>query len=146
VTATALPCSLARGDTARFHQVLAEARRLPFVVLVRWLQRLLHADAEGGARGTVHTRAGTTQPGGHAGPEAVRFRHDPSLGFHDADVVEATLVEPTDAPPFVQLTTSFCGLTGAASPLPPGLVEHLCRDDNDENVVHRVRPHARQRA
>jgi len=133
VTGELLAASRTRTTTARFDPVLAAARRLPFVVLVRWLQRLFHADAKGGAPDPVHTQAGA-----RAGGEPVRFRHDPGLGFHDADIVEATLVEPVDAPCFVELTTSFCGLTGAASPLPTALIEHLCRDDNDDNAVHRA--------
>jgi type VI secretion system protein ImpH len=106
---------------------------LPFVVLVRWLERLFRADATGAAPGPVQRQAGS-----RAGSEPVRFRHDPGFGFHSADIVEATLVEPADAPCYVELTTSFCGLTGAVSPLPPGLVEHLGRDDNDDNAVQRA--------
>jgi type VI secretion system protein ImpH len=110
--------------SADLHGVLASAKRLPFVVLIGWLQRLLAAPSQLGADGTALA-------------EAVRFRHDPELCFHDADVVAAELIESPSAPSFVQLTTSFAGLTGAASPLPPTLVEHLCRDDNDETTVQR---------
>ena len=130
-------------------QVLAVARRLPFVVLVRWLRHLLHAAAPADVGGPSHLHA-SARAHTRAAREAVRFRHDPGLGFHNADVVDATLVETTlgettlgvpthtaDVTRFVQLTTSFAGLTGAASPLPPALIEHLCRDDNDENAVQR---------
>jgi type VI secretion system protein ImpH len=106
-------------------RVLEHAERLPFVVLVTSLQRLLTSHAPVGADWPAHV-------------ESVRFCHDPELRFHDADVVEAVLVEPAGAPSFVQLTTTFAGLTGAASPLPPGLIERLCHDDDDESAVQRA--------
>jgi type VI secretion system protein ImpH len=119
-----LHTSLAPAAPARINQVLAQAQRLPFVVLVDWLQRLLPTHSAVGGDGPAYA-------------EAVRFCHDPDLRFHDADVVEASLVEPEVAGGYVQLTTTFAGLTGAASPLPPALIERLCRDDNDESAVQR---------
>lgn len=113
-----------RATRDALSRVLEHAERLPFVVLVTWLQRLL----------TAQQPVGTDWPGR---VESVRFCHDPDLRFHNADVVRAILVEPAAAPSFVQLTTTFAGLTGAASPLPPALIERLCRDDDDESVVQR---------
>jgi type VI secretion system protein ImpH len=105
--------------------LMQQARRLPFVVLVQWLERLAGAQAAAvGALGPYLS-------------EAVRFRHDPSLTFHASDIVAARHVVGNADLDVVELTTSFAGLTGAASPLPPAVIERLCREDDDELAVQR---------
>lgn len=67
-------------------------------------------------------------PVGGAGPvdrEAIRFRHDPDLGFHASDVRK---VEITGAPERFEVTTTFLGLSGTASPLPPYISEDVMFD------------------
>ncbi len=100
-------------------QVVAQAERLPFVVLVSWLERLLGGSAEVGGPGPFQD-------------EPVRFRHEPSLAFHSADVAGARLRRGGASRVHVELTTTFAGLTGAASPLPPLLLEGLARADDDD--------------
>jgi type VI secretion system protein ImpH len=99
-----------------------EAARLPFFALVAMLERL----------------APQRVPVGTAGPavdESIRFRHDPSLTFSAGDV-SALEVDPerVDAPPFA-LTTTFLGVSGAASPLPNYLLEEVAHEDPDRPRV-----------
>jgi type VI secretion system protein ImpH len=99
-----------------------EAARLPFFALVALLERL------------VPERV----PVGTAGPavdESIRFRHDASLTFSAGDVsgLEAH-AEQADGPPF-SLTTTFLGLSGAASPLPNYLLEEVAHEDPDRPRV-----------
>lgn len=100
----------------RLAEILARAGRLPFVALVTQLAQELGAHAAIGADGPYDS-------------EAVRFRHDPSLGFRSADVSDGRVFESGSKAAWVELTTSFAGLTGTASPLPPSFIERFCRDD-----------------
>jgi type VI secretion system protein ImpH len=93
--------------------ILARARELPFVTLVSSIER---------ARGTKDALGGD----GPFHNEAIRFRHDPSLVFHTHDISAASRTEYG-----VELTTTFAGLTGSASPLAPMLLEAMTRDDDD---------------
>jgi type VI secretion system protein ImpH len=104
---------------AILERVIAQAERLPFLVLVGWVEQL--------ADGKVAL--------GGAGPyseESVHFRHDPALAFHSRDISDAQLVTLPDGRRRAQLQTTFLGLTGASSPLPSMLLEGLARDDDDE--------------
>jgi len=101
--------------------LLASARTLPFEELVvRLEQRLGPAARVGGDAGSDRAR--------------IRFRHDPALCFHESDVVEARLVPEERGGLRVDVTTSFLGLTGAVSPLPPLWIEALARDDDGSAV------------
>lgn len=104
---------------AALERVLQRAERLPFVVLVGWLERLSHGKPALGGSGPYRE-------------EPVRFRHDPALGFHARDISSAERVEGPDGSAHVALQTTFAGLTGAASPLPALLLEGMARDDDDE--------------
>jgi type VI secretion system protein ImpH len=99
-------------------RVLAQAHRLPFASLVFYLEHLLPSKARIGGRGPFYD-------------EPVRFRHDPSLTFHVQDVASVKLEEPSGHGPYVDVETTFVGLTGAVSPLPLFLVEELASTDDD---------------
>jgi type VI secretion system protein ImpH len=83
-------------------------------------------------------------PVGHQGPpssEAIRFRHDPSLGFSARDVVEVVVRrlprDPFDVSSrqsFYEVTTGFLGLTGSAGPLPSYLAEEVAQEDPDRST------------
>ena len=102
---------------ALLERLLAEAPRLPFVSLLHWLERLL----------IVEIGTSESEP-------RVRLRHDPSLVFHAGDVKRAELVAGSEYA--VEVTTSFAGLTGAVSPLPPVLLEVLAPSGAGEAIDH----------
>ncbi len=113
---------------------LEEARRRGFHALMLALDRLRPgaASALGGAA-TPHE-------------EALRFRHDPSLSFSTADVVAVGEVEiPAETGDggsprhVIQVTTSFLGLTGEVSPLPPYLAEEVAQEVAQEEEPPRQR-------
>jgi type VI secretion system protein ImpH len=94
-------------------RALAEAEQLPFVSLVRWLEHGLG----GGA------------PVGRDGPpslEAIQFTCSPALGFAAAELSAAELRDGR-----AHLCLHFGGLVGAASPLPPAMIEELATQDDD---------------
>jgi type VI secretion system protein ImpH len=73
--------------------------------------------------------SGSVRVGGD-GPflaEALRFRHDPSLTFNPSDITRASVV--SREPLQVEVTTSFLGLTGSASPLPVHISEELLDEE-----------------
>ena len=102
---------------------IAAARRAGFYPLMLLLERL-EKD-----RSPVGT-------GGSPGEEGIRFKHDPALSFSSADVSQVevrtgrldpdTLERGKD---FYEVTTSFLGLTGSASPLPSYLGEELLQEE-----------------
>ncbi len=96
---------------ADVEDLLKDARRVRFFTLVSLLERL-----------TPHAR----RVGGDGPPsqEALRFRHSPTLSFATGDVEEAVQTEGR-----IHLTTTFLGLTGAASPLPTYLAEEVLHED-----------------
>ncbi|MEM7137476.1 MAG: type VI secretion system baseplate subunit TssG [Myxococcota bacterium] len=72
--------------------------------------------------------AGDASPVGGDGPpdrEAIRFRNDPDLGFHAADVRSVNLV---DDPQRFEVVTTFLGLSGTISPLPTYISEGVLLD------------------
>ena len=74
-------------------------------------------------------------PVGSAGPparEAIRFRHDPDLGFHSAEVPKVEIVGEHHR--HFELTTTFLGLSGTASPLPAYMVEDVLFDTFEEGT------------
>lgn len=80
-----------------------------------------------------------SEPLGHKGPaesEAVRFKAEPSLAFPLSDVVDIKKIDKHDIhSPLFQMTVSFLGLYGPASPLPDFYTEDILRDDPDESFV-----------
>ncbi|MGC3998843.1 MAG: type VI secretion system baseplate subunit TssG [Anaeromyxobacter sp.] len=96
------------------------ARRQGFVPLLLLLDRL---------------SPGALDVGGEAAPEAerIRFRHDPSLAFAPSDVVAVKERSgPEEAQPRWDITTTFLGVTGTVSPLPPYLAEEVAQEDPAE--------------
>jgi type VI secretion system protein ImpH len=83
-----------------------------FFGLVSFLERVTAGASRVGSSGPAHR-------------EAIRFRHDPDLGFHSADVRNVEITE--DSSRFEVLTT-FLGLSGTPSPLPPYMVEGVLFD------------------
>ena len=68
-------------------------------------------------------------PVGEAGPsarEAIRFRHDPDLGFHSGEIRELKIVD--GGTPRFEVLTTFLGLSGTVSPLPGYMVEDVLFD------------------
>jgi type VI secretion system protein ImpH len=113
-------------------RLLEAARRRGFRALMLTLDRLRPGSA--------------TALGGAATPheESIRFRHDPSLAFSTADVVSVREVElPADAAGVsrraVEVTTSFLGLTGEVSPLPPYMAEEIAQEVAQEERPPRQR-------
>lgn len=103
------------------------ARRAGFYPLLLLLQRLLGEGA----------RVGTAAP---PREERIRFRHDPALGFHTADVLSVRVVVPPPDPedfaaerlPILEVVTAFLGLTGVVSPLPAYMAEEVAQEDPDQ--------------
>jgi type VI secretion system protein ImpH len=102
----------------QLERVVKNAERLPFLRLVRLLEHLLAAPARIGERGPFSA-------------EPVRFHHDPSLVFHTRDVAQAKVVRESGRAAYVEVETTFLGLTGAVSPLPLFLTEELLHEDDD---------------
>jgi type VI secretion system protein ImpH len=118
-----LPAEIPPGDAAAR---IEAARRLGAYPLMQLLERLL------GTEGRVGTDA-------RPGEERVRFRHDPSMAFRPGEVTAVSVRElPADPTDFtarpravLEVVTTFLGLTGAASPLPPYLAEEVAQEDAD---------------
>jgi type VI secretion system protein ImpH len=100
--------------------VLERARRLPFVELVHLLEELVPAKARVGADGPIYD-------------EPVRFRHDPALGFHTSDITGVRRAS-AGGRAYIEVTTSFAGVTGSSSPLPSGIIEEIAQADDEEGV------------
>jgi type VI secretion system protein ImpH len=108
----------------RLEPLIRAASHMGFFPLVSLLERLT-ADA--------------VRVGGDGPPalEAIRFRHDPSLGFSAGDVSSASIIRvPVDLEnplgatrPVVELVTTFLGLTGGTSPLPLYIAEEVLHED-----------------
>ncbi len=64
--------------------------------------------------------------------ESMRFKHDPSLAFSVSDVAGVRLLpDPGSAGgPVYEITTTFLGLTGAASSIPAYVSETVLDDDH----------------
>jgi type VI secretion system protein ImpH len=82
----------------------------------------------------LHRLAPEAVPVGGLGPadkEAVRFRHDPSLVFAASDVVSIKLTDEEGKRRQAVVTSTFLGLTGAASPLATAMTDEVLRDLQD---------------
>jgi type VI secretion system protein ImpH len=108
-------------ESAALHaDVIGHATRWDFYVTVGMLERLTPE---------------ATRVGGDGPPtrESIRFRHDSSLAFSAGDVTRVEFVEVPRAPSEAlerrryryEVTTSFLGLTGSASPLPLFMSEEI---------------------
>lgn len=100
--------------------LLARAPRFSFYQLVFLLERLYRPEASVGAQGP-------------AKDEVLRFRPDLSFAFPVSDI--ATLEQTRKQPPRFRLTTTFLGLYGTTSPLPPFYTEDLMTREDGENPV-----------
>lgn len=105
-----------KSDAALIELLEREGQRFEFFRAVQLLHRL--------APGAV-----PVGEGGPAGQEPIRFAHDPSLTFHSGDIVKIEPRVVRDGHVFTRVTTSFLGLTGAASPLAPYMTEEVLRAD-----------------
>jgi type VI secretion system protein ImpH len=95
------------------------ARRRGAYPLLALLERLL------GGAAAVGTAATPDE-------ERVRLRHDPQLAFRTGEVTRVRVVPSAPGgPPAVEITTAFLGLSGAASPLPPHILEEIAQEDED---------------
>ncbi|MFL5348860.1 MAG: type VI secretion system baseplate subunit TssG [Hyalangium sp.] len=116
-------------DLVEASEVIRSAPHQPgFFPLVAFLERLTADAARVGEMGPVTE-------------ERIRFRHDPSLGFSSGDVSAVVLREvparpddPDSRRPLFEVSTTFLGLTGSASPLPLYLAEEVAQEDPDEAV------------
>jgi len=113
-------------DLVEVSRIIRSAPHQPgFFPLVAFLERLT-ADA---------VRVGELGP---VSEEYIRFRHDPDLGFSSSDVSSLVLKEVTYRPdepearrPLFEVTTTFLGLTGSATPLPLYMAEEAAHEDPD---------------
>jgi type VI secretion system protein ImpH len=107
-------------------EIFRSARQRPgFFPLVSFLERLTADSMRVGEMGPVSE-------------EAIRFRHSPDMGFSSSDVSSLVLREvpvraddPDARRPLFEVTTTFLGLTGSATPLPLYLAEEAAQEDPD---------------
>jgi type VI secretion system protein ImpH len=69
---------------------------------------------------------------GQLGPpseERIRLRPDPGLVFHSSDVMEVEAHKSPDDVLRARVTTTFMGLYGSTSPLPPHFMEQIALND-----------------
>jgi len=101
-------------------KLLARPQDYSFFQLVSLLERLYRPETSVGAEGPAES-------------EVLRFRPALSFAFPVSDV--AGLEQLRKDPPRFRLTTTFLGLYGTTSPLPPFYTEDLmAREDGDEPV------------
>jgi type VI secretion system protein ImpH len=80
----------------------------------------------------MHRLVPGATPVGELGPpsaEPVRFHHDPDLIFHAGDI-QGIEIHQTNGTLRAQITTTFLGLTGTASPLATVFAEEVLRADS----------------
>lgn len=114
-------------ERQRIEEALSAASRSGFFALVATLERLTPDAVRIGGDGPLAL-------------EALRFRHDPSMGFSAGDVVSGAIqdVEP-NAPTgggreVIELMTSFLGVTGSVSPLPLYIPAEVAQDPSPYGV------------
>jgi type VI secretion system protein ImpH len=103
-------------------RLLKEPHRFSFYRIVYLLQQLFPGAAPVGAQGPPER-------------EVVRFRADLSMSFSASDIASLKQMngEAEEFPRF-ELTTTFMGLYGPASPLPTHFTEELLHEDPEESV------------
>jgi type VI secretion system protein ImpH len=106
--------------------LVAAARKMGFVQLVAFLERLTPSAVPVGTQGPPDR-------------EAVVFRHDPSLVFSAGDVSSLRFEKASDPEqrPFFEVTTTFLGLTGSATPLPHYLAEEVAQEQGNDGHPRR---------
>ena len=97
----------------RWRKYLDAAPRSSFFALASFLERITEGAVQVGTEGPPAR-------------EAIRFRHDPDLGFSASDISHIDVVG--EDPPRFEMVTTFLGLTGSVSPLPSYLVESVLFD------------------
>ena len=112
-----------RKSNADLNQLLAsEGHRFGFFQAVALLHRLAPA-------GSV--------PVGELGPpdkEPIRFHHDNSLHFHTSDITSIIPRVVRNGHVYAEMTSSFLGLIGAASPLASFMSEDVIRAENQDDT------------
>jgi type VI secretion system protein ImpH len=117
----ARPMKAKTGPKVGQHEdVLVNARYYDFFVAVGMLERLTPEAVRVGGDGPYQG-------------ELIRFRHDPSLAFSVGDVTSVKFEEIPRAPQDAlsrkrhryEVTTTFLGLTGTATPMPLFMAEEL---------------------
>jgi type VI secretion system protein ImpH len=120
----------AREPLTPLNRLLAVARESEFFSLVARIERLTRAAVRVGGDGPVDQ-------------ELIRFRHDPSMAFSASDVTGArtkagrgAVDDPlSTARPLIELTTSFLGVTGSASPVPLYLASEIAQAEGDAAIT-----------
>jgi len=105
----------------RLEALLSGGSGFSFFQAVRLLESLVPGAARVGRQGP-------------AAQECIRFRADLSLGFPSSDVASVRRVESPGGSPSFELTATFLGLYGPASPLPSSFTEELF-DEPDESIT-----------
>ena len=113
-----------RQSDDALRELLAEhAKKFSFFQAVQLIQRLTPDSVSVGELGPVQN-------------EAIRFIHDPELIFHASDISHFNPRVIRANFPFAELTTTFLGLFGAASPLATYMSEDvLSAESNDEKSL-----------
>ncbi len=116
----------ARDLIADLARALPKARYAGFFPVVRLLERLL----------TGRSRIGSARS---PDDELIRFRHDPGLSFSVGDISSAVIgkaragvseeATETGERDIVEITSTFLGLCGSVSPLPPYFSDEVARED-----------------
>ena len=75
---------------------------------------------------------------GPPGSEPIRFRHDPQLIFHAGDIEGVRVRSLADGSVRAEMTTTFLGLFGAASPLGTVFSEDVLRADAQDETSLRA--------
>ncbi len=108
---------------------IEEARLCGFYPLILLLERLVGGSPVGEAASPAE--------------ELIRFRHDPALTFSTGDVARVREFQagPPSAVPGDELrrgyevTTTFLGLTGSVSPLPPYIAEEVAQEQDESTPM-----------
>jgi type VI secretion system protein ImpH len=110
------------GDPEALAGALEAARRRGAYPLLLLVERLLGGEGRVGTAATVEE-------------ECIRLRHDPQLAFRAGEVSSVRVLDRTgprgERGALVEIVTSFLGLSGAVSPLPPYLPEEIAQEDEE---------------
>ena len=107
-------------DADLTRDILENGKMFPFYRAVSILERIGPMSAAPiGGLGPVHR-------------ESVHFTHDPEFAFHPGDVSAVRRKESAASPWSTELTGTFLGLFGTASPLPTHFSEELFELDGEE--------------
>jgi type VI secretion system protein ImpH len=109
--------------------LLEQASRTEFFTFVPLVERLTSSAIRVGGDGPPQK-------------EALRFRHDPSMGFSASDISSGALIERRvragedgdGARIAIELTTTFLGLSGSSSPLPLYIPAEIAQNNAGQNL------------